>query len=181
MNERLDRENWLDAGLASLAEAGLAGIKVPAIAKRLGVTKGSFYWHFRDLADYEDALLAAWEQRHTMEVMRRVDEAGGSALARLRNLLILAFETDSKLARAVRQWSANDAHARRAQKRVDHQRLSYLTGLLRDLGWDAKEAAALARWTYWAVIGQHAMTAPAPQTSETELVLRTLLPPVNVG
>ena len=177
MSERLDRASWLDAGLACLADAGPAGIKIPAIAKRLGVTKGSFYWHFRDLEEYEDTLLAAWEQQYTREVMRLVETSGGNATQRLRHLVDLAFETDTRLARAIRHWSANDARARRAQARVDRQRLTYIADLLRDLGWSAKDAAALARWTYWAVIGLHATKAPKPEADEIETVLRTLRPP----
>jgi AcrR family transcriptional regulator len=176
MSERLDRVDWLDAGLAALADAGPAGVKIPAVAKRLGVTKGSFYWHFRDLETYEDALLAAWEERYTDEVVRLVG-SGGNATERLRRLLDLAFETDTKLARAIRHWSANDARARRAQGRVDLRRLTYIAGLLRDLGWTTKEAAALARWTYSAVIGLHATKTPKPEAAEIETVLRTLQPP----
>jgi AcrR family transcriptional regulator len=177
MSERLDRESWLDAGLACLADAGPAGIKIPAIAKRLGVTKGSFYWHFRDLEEYEDALLAAWEQQYTKDVVSRVEESGGSPTQRLHHLLDVAFQTDTRLARAIRHWSANDARVRRAQNRVDRQRLDYVAALLRDLGWNAKEATALARWTYWAVIGLHATKTPRLETGEAEVVLRTLLPP----
>jgi AcrR family transcriptional regulator len=176
VSERLDRASWVEAGLAALADAGPGGIKIPAIARRLGVTKGSFYWHFRDLGDYEDALLAAWEQQYTMEVMRLVEESGGDAIQRLRRLVDLAFETDTKLARAIRHWSANDARARRAQGRADRERLTYIADLLRDLGWRETEAGALARWTYWAVIGLHAMKAPKPDAADIETVLRTLLP-----
>ena len=177
MKERLDRESWLEAGLACLADAGPAGIKIPAIAKRLGVTKGSFYWHFRDLEEFEEALLTAWEQQYTREVMCLVDESGGNAMQKLRHLVDLAFTTDTRLARAIRHWSANDPRARRAQGRVDRQRLTYIADLLRDLGWSAKEAAALARWTYWAVIGLHATKTPKPEADDVETVLRTLLPP----
>jgi hypothetical protein len=52
---------------------------------------------------------------------------------------------------------------------------------LRDLGWKAKESAALARWTYWAVIGLHAIKTPKPETDEIETFLRTLLPPAGPG
>jgi len=179
VSERLDRATWLDAGLACLADAGPAGVRIPAIAKRLGVTKGSFYWHFRDLEEYEDALLAAWEQQYTREVVQLVEESGGDAMQRLRSLIDLAFETDTMLARAIRHWSANDARARRAQARVDRRRLTYIAGLLHDLGWNTKEAMALARWTYWAVIGLHATKAPKPETRDIETLLNTLLPPVR--
>ena len=177
MKERLGRASWLEAGLACLAEAGPAGINIPAIAKRLGVTKGSFYWHFRDLGEFEDALLAAWEQQYTNEVMRLVDDSGGDAMQRLRHLVDLAFTTDTRLARAIRHWSANHARARRAQGRVDRERLTYIADLLRDLGWSKKEATALARWTYWAVIGLHATKTPKPEADDIETVLRTLRPP----
>jgi AcrR family transcriptional regulator len=179
VNVRKDRASWLEAGLTCLAEAGPAGIKISAIAKRLGVTKGSFYWHFRDLDNYEDELLAAWEQQYTQEVIRRLDESGGSAKERLRRLLSLSSQTNMRLANAVRQWSANDIRADRAQKRVDRRRLSYVAALLREVGWNAREAATLARWAYCAVIGMHATETAATKADETEIVLRTFLPPVK--
>ena len=142
----------------------------------MGVTKGSFYWHFRNLEEYEDALLAAWERQYTKEVVRLVEESAATATQRLRHLLALAFTTDTKVARAVRHWSAIDARARRAQLRVDRQRVEYIAGLLRDLGWNAKEATTLARWCYWAVIGLHATKTSKPDPGETDILLRTLLP-----
>jgi AcrR family transcriptional regulator len=177
MNERLDRTRWLDAGLAALADGGPAGIKIPAIANRLGVTKGSFYWHFRDLQSFEDELLAAWEQKYTLDVIRRLDESSSSATQRLRRLLSMASKTDMRLANAVRQWSATDARANRAQKRADRERLKYVSALLRDVGWSSKEASTLARWAYCGVIGLNATEAATIRPDETETVLRTLLPP----
>jgi AcrR family transcriptional regulator len=181
MNERLDRARWLEAGLATLAEGGPTGLKIPAIAKRLGVTKGSFYWHFRDLAEFENELLAAWEQQETLEVIRRLDESGTTATQRLRRLLSLASKSDMRLANAVRQWAANDARASRAQKRADRERLKYVTALLRDVGWDAEDASTLARWAYCAVIGLHATESATIRPDETETVLRTLLPPARTS
>jgi AcrR family transcriptional regulator len=179
MNERLDRAAWLDAGLAVLAEAGPAGIKIPAIAKRLGVTKGSFYWHFRDLVNFENELLAAWEQQYTLDVIRRLDDSESDATQRLRRLLSMSSKTNMRLANAVRQWSAIDARASRAQKRVDRERLKYVSALLRDVGWSAEEASTLARWAYCAVIGLHATETATIRPDETETVLRTLLPPLD--
>ena len=58
---QLDREAWIKASLAILAEKGLDGIRVEVLAKRLKVTKGSFYWHFKDRRDLLDAVLKTWK------------------------------------------------------------------------------------------------------------------------
>ncbi len=181
MNERLDRTHWLDAGLRALTETGQGAIKIPALAIRLGVTKGSFYWHFRDLATYEDDLLAEWERRDTLEVIRYLDESHVDAVERLRKLLSLSSRANMRLANAIRHWSSIDERARRAQKRVDRRRFDYVAALLRDIGWGAEEAVLLARWAYWGVIGLHATETRTLTPEATDLILNTLLPRIAVA
>ncbi len=61
---RLSADDWIEAGYAILAEGGLDALKLDRLCTRLGVTKGSFYWHFTDMAGYRAALLMAWAQLH---------------------------------------------------------------------------------------------------------------------
>mgnify|MGYP001820637128 CR=1 FL=1 len=57
---RLTKEAWINAGLSALKEHGPDALKAEALARRLGTTKGSFYWHFKDIPAYHDALLDVW-------------------------------------------------------------------------------------------------------------------------
>src|SRR3954453_2205160 len=88
--ESLGPADWAQAALDALAQGGLAAVAVEPLAKALGTTKGSFYWHFADRNGLIAAALARWEQRDTELVIAAV-EAEEYATARLRNLLHLAF------------------------------------------------------------------------------------------
>ena len=153
MDQRLNRQAWLDAGLAKLAEAGPQALKVTGIAEYLGVTKGSFYWHFSDLQAYKTAVLQEWESKHTHELVRRAEGVATDAREKLRFLLKTTLAQKSLLGSAVRAWALSDEHVAHAQARVDKDRLSYVTALLLEMGWPPDDAAALARWMYYAVIG----------------------------
>ena len=95
MNEKLGRQSWLDAGLARLATHGPHGLRIMTIAQQLGVTKGSFYWHFDDQAEYLAALLQEWEQSRTQLIIEHVEERGGTPVTKLRNLLTLTVDRKS--------------------------------------------------------------------------------------
>lgn len=177
MNDRLNLQHWLDAGLRTLAEEGPQGLRIMALAQQLGVTKGSFYWHYRDLDDYQAALLREWEQRHTQQIIRAVEDQGGTPSARLRNLLGLTVNADARLALAIRRWAASHAPAREAQARVDADRVAYVAGLLVPLGWPAEQAQFLARWTYGALIGYFNLQGPTVTPGQMDLLLATLTPP----
>jgi AcrR family transcriptional regulator len=169
MDERLNRQAWIDAGLAKLAEDGPQSLKVMGIAQHLGVTKGSFYWHFSDLQAYKTEVLRAWESKYTLDVMQRVNGVSSDARTRLHFLLKTTFAQRSELGCAIRAWAMNDEHVAQAQNRVDQGRLSYVTELLQEIGWPVEDAAALAQFLYYAVIGYSHTARQA--TSERDLAL----------
>jgi AcrR family transcriptional regulator len=176
MNDKLNQERWLSAGLQVLAEEGPEGLKIMPIAQQLGVTKGSFYWHYRNLEDYQSALLEEWEQRHTRQVIHHVEDKGGEAVDKLRNLVSISFSADARLAQAIRRWAITNPQAREAQARVDHDRLAYLVSLLRPLGWPQAKAEFLARWLYGALIGYFSLQGPAVGTMQLDLIMNMLTP-----
>jgi AcrR family transcriptional regulator len=153
MEDRLSRTDWLTTALGALARDGAAAIRVEPLAKRLGVTKGSFYWHFADRPALLAAVLAEWERRATDAVIVEVERAGGDAGAKLGNLFRIVFGADGRLDRAIRAWAANDAAAAAVQARVDRRRLDYLERQFAALGFAADDAAARARFAYQSLIG----------------------------
>ncbi|MCE9573544.1 MAG: TetR/AcrR family transcriptional regulator [Deltaproteobacteria bacterium] len=173
---RLDRQRWLDAGLQAVAAHGPAGLRVMAIAQQLGVTKGSFYWHFRDLAGYQAALLAEWETTRTRRLIARVEAAGGDATARLRALLRAVRDTEERLALAVRAWATTNSAVATAVRRVDRRRLAYLARLLHQLGWSKADASTLAHWGYGAWLGRLALGSPRLTSRQLELLLARFAP-----
>lgn len=176
MNDKLNQDRWLGAGLQVLAEEGPEGLRIMPIAQQLGVTKGSFYWHYRNLEDYQSALLKEWEQRHTRQVIHHVEGKGGEAPDKLRNLVSISFNADARLAQAIRRWAITNPQVREAQARVDHDRLAYLVSLLRPLGWPQAKAEFLARWLYGALIGYFSLQGPAVGTMQLDLIMNMLTP-----
>ena len=83
---RTPRETWVREGLRFLAEGGPDAVRVEPLAAALGVTKGGFYWHFRNRAELLDALLDLWEQQLVDEAIEASDHGGGDGRTRLRRL-----------------------------------------------------------------------------------------------
>jgi AcrR family transcriptional regulator len=180
MEDKLNRDHWLSAGLQALAVEGAEGLRIMPIAQQLGVTKGSFYWHFQNLDDYQSALLDEWEQRHTQQIIHFVEGKGGDALTKLRNLMSVTVSADARLAQGMRSWANTNPKVKKALVRVDQMRLGYLVGLLSALGWPSDKAETLARWSYCALIGHFSLQGPPIVAEQIELILATLTPrPVN--
>ncbi len=157
--ERLDRQSWVDAGLAALAQGGLAAVRVELLAKRLSVTKGSFYWHFPGREALLAAMLEVWEQRQTGAVIAAVEAAGGPPEERLARLSAALSGLDLRLEAAMRGWGAADAQVRAALGRADARRCAYLQELIERAGVPPEPARARARLVYFALIGEIASGA----------------------
>jgi AcrR family transcriptional regulator len=142
------------------------------LAAGLNVSRGSFYWHFKDIADYRAQLLQVWQERATEQVIRDID-ATVVGLARLTYLMKLAFNEDRSLDRAIRGWASTDVEAAKVVAAVDARRIAYIAELLRDSGVDARRGLPRAEFIYWAYIGQSAVMNPA-HTAITEADLDDL-------
>jgi len=149
---RLDAQAWISAALDVLADHGIEGVRVEILAKQLGVTKGSFYWHFKDRDALFEAMLDHWRRQATLRIISRLDQTKPTPAGRLRELLNLPFrgarsERGADVELALRLWSRRDPRARAALAEVDQLRLRYIAGLLEDCGRkpaDAKARAVLA-------------------------------------
>jgi AcrR family transcriptional regulator len=156
---RLAREDWLDAGLALLAEGAEAdqkSITIERLCERLERTKGSFYHHFEDIAAYQVALLERWQSRHT-EALIEDSRAAGEGQARGERLRSRVASADLRIERAIRSWAELDAAARAAVKQVDKRRLAYLTELARARFPDPAKATIAARIEYAMFVGSVAL------------------------
>ena len=178
MSERLGRQEWIDAGLRAMADAGVDAVRVERLAETLGVTKGSFYWHFRDRGALLSALVEAWRDRATTNIISQVEAGGGDAVIKLRALFSITTRSDGRLDLAMRSWASQDDKAREILKSVDQKRYAYLKALLGDVGFDPPAAAARARFAYNALIGQFVMGrtgAPRDASSETLDIILPML------
>lgn len=135
---RLTRNDWLQAGFAALMEAGPGALKAELMARRLGTTKGSFYWHFKDVPDFHTAMMAHWEERCLAEIADAV-EAEAAPRDRLRRLGQIAGRSAEKshdgaaVEPGIRAWARSDAAVADAVARIDGLRHDYIAGLLGEL------------------------------------------------
>lgn len=161
---KLSREDWIAGALKLLAERGAAAVRVEPLAARLNVTKGSFYWHFRDLADLQDAIREEWANRSTDWVIARVDGHDGNAAARLRKLLEMAGVKPPEAEKAIRAWAAADPRTEETVRAVDEKRTNFVCGLLVEMGYEKIAAEAVARMLTCFVVGE-LMCGLAPRSA----------------
>ncbi len=150
---RLDPQAWIDAALEILADGGIDGVRIEPLAKQLGVTKGSFYWHFKDRSALLEAMLTQWRRNTTLEIIARLERSSATPEARLAQLLRMPFRGPraDKLAEvelALRLWGRRDAQARAALEEVDQLRLRYFQDLLERVGFTPEVAAVRAIYCY---------------------------------
>jgi AcrR family transcriptional regulator len=184
MPTQLSRDAWTDAALEVLTDAGLEAVRVERLARRLRVTKGSFYWHFRDRAALFEAMLARWEQVATTAIADEVEAKGGPPGARLRRLFAIALAVRPiPLDAAIRQWAGQDPRVRRAVVRVDDRRMGYLRMLFEGLGFAPLEAHARSFIAYSLLFGDHFIAARETRRARAEVLERctALMVPARRG
>lgn len=164
--EALTAADWTEAGLEALARGGLPEVAVEPLAKELGATKGSFYWHFADRQALLQATLDLWESRDTDRVIASIDETQ-DVETRLRRLLRLAFGSvldgsanGAGTVELALQASAAHPLVAPTLARVTKRRLAALTGLYTELGLSKARARDRGLLAYTAFLG-HAQVAHA--------------------
>ncbi len=176
-NPKLGRQDWLEIGLQTLIESGIEAVRVEPLAKLLAVTRGSFYWHFKNRDELLLAILQEWENQGTEKIVREIETTAATPSAKLLQLFEVAARDDDRLEKAVRTWAANDAHATAAIDRVDRRRLVYLQDLFLQLGYSTPEAKVRARIAYSFRLGWFIMNStsdPNERSAEICLVYQLL-------
>jgi AcrR family transcriptional regulator len=159
MGDRLTKSDWIEHGLRTLANGGANALKVGPMATKLKVSRGSFYWHFRDIADFRSQVLQSWQERMTDQVIRDL-EAAKAEPDRLKHLMRRAFVTKRSLDRAIRSWAAEDKDVATIVASVDARRVAYIAKLLVAAGVESRRALPRAAFMYWAYLGQVIVMEP---------------------
>ena len=152
MTDQLSAKNWLDCGLKALAEHGFTALKAEPLAKAMGVSRGSFYWHFADIEAFHGELLKLWRDIAAERIIADVDAASEKDNP-MQILLHRVFGEQRALESAVRRWAAVDPAARAAVQAIDRRRVSYVEGLLRVAGVADDDARTRAQILYWTYLG----------------------------
>lgn len=158
----LTAEDWAEAALHLIAERGLNGLTIDALARRLGATKGSFYWHFAGRADLLSAALRRWETRSTAETITAL-RAIGDPRRRLQTMLDAASQAPRARSLYVALAEAtHDKTVRAALQRVGTTRIVNLECAYIDLGLPAAYAKTIAVLAYAAYRGLLQLAREAP-------------------
>lgn len=135
------------AGFRALSVEGVVGLRAENLARSLNVSKGSFYWHFKDLNDFKAKMLAHWREQAFGEATQD-DEKAHTPTARLMRLANASGAAPDDLGGtmaepAIRDWARSDTAVRQTVEEVDKKRLAYIEGILEDLGQPDPQAAAI--------------------------------------
>ena len=169
------RAQWLVAGLESLRRNGIAGVRVERLAADLGITKGSFYWHFRDRGELLEALLEHWSHEMTDVEFERIEELKEGLAARLVALAEDVLEKGmGRYDPAIRAWARADRRVAAAVAQVDRRRVRALAGFFEEGGFRPAEARTRARLFYTFLLGEPQVRAPARDAGELERMVKIL-------
>jgi AcrR family transcriptional regulator len=152
MNKRLTAQDWIDFALTTLAREGFQALKADVLARKRGVSRGSFYWHFAELGAFHAQVIEHWRQVATEAVITGLEHYG-SREQRLDVLLRGAFGHSNRLEVRMRAWADENALAARAVNEVDLRRKAYIEQLLTEAGIAPALAATRAQLLYWAYLG----------------------------
>jgi len=135
MTNRLSKDDWIIAGFHALSEIGPGALKAETLARRIKTTKGSFYWHFKDVPTFHAAMLDHWKEKAVSDIIATLAEIP-DPVARLRRLASMASEAAPEryggfaVEPAIRAWSLHDPNVAAGVAEVDRARIAYLADLL---------------------------------------------------
>jgi AcrR family transcriptional regulator len=168
--ENLTKDDWLRAAMELLRTRGISGVRVLTLAKELGVSRGSFYWHFEDRDDLLRGMLDWWDREMTDGVIQFANESRDSPQRRLMAVAEDVVRSNrNRYETAIRTWAEGDKRAAKTLKRVVTKRLDYVTSLFREAGFPPADARA--RGDLLAVYVMSEDSILAHETMETRLRL----------
>jgi AcrR family transcriptional regulator len=158
---RLSPDSWIHAGFDALVAQGPSALKAEALARGLKTTKGSFYWHFKDVPAFHDAMLRHWEET-SLQALNMLLDRDGTPVQRLRHFAQSDPSAGNGLARhgaalepAIRAWTHENATAAATVARLDARRMEAFDHLLAEIGLSNPE---LSRILYGARLGMAEMS-----------------------
>ncbi|MFD0899648.1 TetR/AcrR family transcriptional regulator [Actinomadura sediminis] len=174
---KASRRDWIEAAYGELARTGERGVTINALASRLGVTKGSFYWHFKDRTELVRALFDRWAHERTDEMLGLALGTTADPRERLRRVQALGREI-APVDRAMRLWARREPAAEEAVRHADRALLGHIAACLRDLGFAPDDARLRAQLMLRAWVGGYLVPAPPGAPDQDERMLDLLLTPL---
>ena len=168
---RLTREDWLKQALAVLSKKGQAGMGIEMLSAAIGVSRGSFYWHFENRSDFVRALLQHWFENYTLSVPDLVNHDGGSAEERLARLFdVIHGQKMTKYDVAIRSWALHDRDVDQRVAETDRYRLAFIKGLFSEMGFVENELEIRARSCLSFLTLEHSVFDKLDQMHRADLI-----------
>ena len=175
--QRTTREEWIAEGMRSLASGGVDAVRVEAIARTLGVTKGGFYGCFADRQALLDEILDAWERILLFEPMTKIDAEPGDGRTRLRRLFDLAVASSRDMLAielAIRVWARRDDAVCARVSAIDDRRTAYMRSLFAEFCDDPDDIEGRCLLASTLFIGNHLVAANHPHRARVDVIQSAL-------
>ncbi|RVI98424.1 TetR/AcrR family transcriptional regulator [Sinorhizobium meliloti] len=157
---RGSQEGWLEAAYDALLESGVDSVKILPLAKRLNLSRTSFYWFFKDREELLSALVARWREKNTGSIIKQ-SEAYAESLA---EAMLNVFDCwvnkdlfDSQFEFAIRSWALQSPEILAEVQQADQARMEALSTMFKRFGYAEPAADVRARTTYLVQIGYISM------------------------
>lgn len=157
---RGSQEAWLDAAYDSLLESGVDSVKILPLAKRLNLSRTSFYWFFKDREELLGALISRWREKNTGNLVKQTGayaESLGEAMLNVFDCWLNKALFDSQLEFAVRSWALQSLEIQADVHAADQARMDAISRMFMRFGYDEAAADVRARTTYLVQIGYISM------------------------
>lgn len=169
-NVRTPRRAWIEAAQQALGAGGPEAVRVEALAASLGVSKGGFYWHFKDRQALLAELLDSWEQTVVEDVIAGLESRPTDPRAKLQQLFELASTIDFAVELALRDWARRDREVAVRLRRIDGRRMEYLRSLFGQFCADENDVEARSMLAFSLFIGSYFITATHGDKSRAEVL-----------
>ncbi|HEY6549646.1 MAG TPA: TetR/AcrR family transcriptional regulator [Solirubrobacterales bacterium] len=156
---RTPRGAWVEAAQQALATGGPDAVRIEALATGLGVSKGGFYWHFKDRQTLLEEMLDMWEKAVVEDVIASVESQPADPRAKLQQLFELAPSVDFAVELALRDWSRRDSDVAGRLQRIDSRRMEYLRSLFGQFCADENDVEARSMLAFSLFIGSYFIAA----------------------
>ncbi len=161
---QLGPDDWIGAALSVLVESGIEAVQITTLARKLNVTRGSFYWHFEGRSDLLKALLAEWRARNSGVMLDALAQSVSLEAGVLDLFSVWVDHTrfDPKFDQAVRDWARRDAALGQALREEDDARVAAIAAFFERFGYEPTEAFVRGRVIYFTQLSFYALGIDEP-------------------
>jgi len=156
---------WLDGAYQMLVQSGVESVKVMPLAKKLKLSRTSFYWHFEDREALLAALIRRWKEKNTGNLVARCKVYAESITEAILNLFDCWVDPelfDARMDFAIRNWAQHSPDLKKLLEFTDKKRIDAIRNMFSRFGFDDQQAETRALTIYYTQVGYIAMMVDEP-------------------